>query len=159
MKFKKILYAAALSSDSTETFRKAMELAETFDAKIHILHVVEELSPGAVAMLQWVDTEKITKKHYEDFQKHSVEKIRESIHEICDELFKDNPSCRQRIEGITVSIGYPADEILNKLEDLDCDALIIGTHSKGAITHAFLGSVAERVLRRIRKPAIVLPLD
>lgn len=158
MKFKKILYAADLSADSNDTFSKAMDLAETFDAKLHILHVVEELPPGAVAMLQWVNTEKITKKHYEDFQTHGVEKIRASIHEICDEVFKDRPSCRQRIEGITVSIGYPADEILKKLDDLGCDALIMGTHGKGAITHAFLGSTAERVLRRVRKPAIVLPM-
>lgn len=159
MKFKKILYAADLSADANETFRKAMEIAETFDAKLHILHVVEELSPGAMAMLQWVDAEKITKKHFEDFQKYSVEKIRASIREICDELFKDHPSCRERIEGITVSIGYPADEILKKLDDLGCDALIMGTHGKGAITHAFLGGTAERVLRRIRKPAIILPVS
>jgi nucleotide-binding universal stress UspA family protein len=158
MKFKKILYATALSTDSNKTFRDAMDLAKTFDAKIHILHVVEELSPGAVSMLQWVDTEKITKKHYDDFQKYSVEKIRASIQNTCDEAFKDDPSCSQRIEGITVAIGYPADEILKKLDDLDCDALIMGTHSKGAITHTFLGSVAERVLRRIRKPVIVLPM-
>ena len=158
MKLKKILYAADLSSDAVETFRKAMEIAETFNAKLHILHVVEELTPATMAVLQWVDAEKITKKHYEDFQKYSVEKIRASIRNICDETFKNDPSCRQRIEGITVSIGYPAEEILKKLDDLNCDALIIGTHSKGIITHAFLGSVAERVLRRIRKPVIVLPM-
>jgi len=158
MKLKKILYAAALSPDSTTTFREAMELAKTFDAKLHILHVVEELSPGAVAMLQWVDAEKITKKHYEDFKNYGMEKIQASIRSICDEAFKDDPSCSQRIDGITVAIGYPADEILKKLDDLGCDALIMGTHSKGAITHTFLGSVAERVLRRTRKPVIVLPM-
>ncbi len=157
MKFSKILYAAALSTDANETFRKALEIAETFDAKLHILHVVEELSPGAKSTLQWVDSEKITQKHYEDFQKYSVEKIRASIHEICDELFKDRPSCRQRIEAITVAIGYPADEILKKIDELGCDALIMGSHSKGAVAHAFLGSTAERVLRRVRKPAIILP--
>ena len=34
----------------------------------------------------------------------------------------------------------------------------MGTHGKGAIGHAFLGSVSEKVLRRIRKPVYVIPL-
>jgi len=111
-----------------------------------------------MATLQWVNSEKIVKKHYEDFQKDSIEKIRATVHGICEEVFTSDPSCRVHFDGITVVIGYPADEILRKLDDLNCDALIIGTHSKGFIAHTFLGSVAERVLRRIRKPAIVLPM-
>jgi nucleotide-binding universal stress UspA family protein len=34
----------------------------------------------------------------------------------------------------------------------------MGTHGKGAISHAFLGSVSEKVLRRIRKPVYIIPL-
>jgi len=34
----------------------------------------------------------------------------------------------------------------------------MGTHGKGIISHTFLGSVAERVLRRIRKPVFIIPL-
>jgi len=34
----------------------------------------------------------------------------------------------------------------------------MGTHGKGWITYTFLGSVAERVLRRSRKPVFIIPL-
>lgn len=34
----------------------------------------------------------------------------------------------------------------------------MGTHSHGLIGHAFLGSVAEKVLHRIRKPVFVIPI-
>jgi len=134
-----------------------VEIAKAFDAKLFILHVVEELPPSTMAMLQWWDAEKITKKHYEDFRKDSVEKIRALIQQICDDAFKDDKTCKERVEGTKVVIGYPADEILKNIDDLECDALIMGTHSKGAVSHTFLGSVAERVLRRNRKPTFVIP--
>ena len=157
MEIKKILYATDLSTGSELSFHSAMEMAKKFDARLVVLHVIEELTPSTVSMLQWVQADKITKKHYDDFKAYSVDKIRASIQEICDKEIALDPACRQRIESIHVVIGYPADEILNKLDELNCDAVIMGTHSKGAIAHTFLGSVAERVLRRVKKPAFVFP--
>jgi len=157
MEIKKILYATDLSANSLSSFHSAMEIAKKFDARIVILHVLEELSPATVSMLQWVQADKITKKHYDDFRAYSTDKIRASIQEVCDKEIEKDPTCRQRIDSIHVVIGYPADEILTKLDELNCDALIMGTHSKGAIAHAFLGSVAERVLRRLRKPVFIFP--
>ncbi|MBW6484984.1 MAG: universal stress protein [Syntrophobacterales bacterium] len=43
-------------------------------------------------------------------------------------------------------------------DELDCDTIIMGSHGKGAIGHAFLGNVSEKVLRRIRKPVYIIPL-
>ncbi|MCE5265420.1 MAG: universal stress protein [Deltaproteobacteria bacterium] len=157
MEIKKILYATDLSTGSQSSFHSAMEIAKKFDACLVILHVIEELPPSTVSILQWVQADKITKKHYDDFKAYSVDQIRASIQEICDKEITLDPTCRQRVESIHVVIGYPADEILNKLDELNCDAVIMGTHSKGAIAHTFLGSVAERVLRRVKKPAFVFP--
>lgn len=157
MEIKKILYATDLSEGSLSTFNSAMELAEKFGASLAILHVMEEMSPGTVSMLQWVQGDKITKKHYDDFRTYSVDKIKAQIQDICDKKFSEDPTCKQRIEGIHVVIGYPAEEILRKTDEFNCDMVIMGTHSKGAITHTFLGSVAERVLRRLRKPAFIFP--
>ena len=157
MEIKRILYATDLSEGSVSSFRSAIEFAKKFDASLVILHVVEELPPSTVSILQWVQGDKITEKHYDDFKTYSAEKIQTSIREICDKEFVLDPTCKQRIEGIHVVIGYPAEEILKKVDELNCDAIIMGTHSKGAITHTFLGSVAERVLRRVRKPAFIFP--
>lgn len=42
--------------------------------------------------------------------------------------------------------------------DLNCDAIIMGTHGKGIISHTFFGNTAKRVLRRTRKPVFIIPL-
>ena len=34
----------------------------------------------------------------------------------------------------------------------------MGTHGKGALENTFMGSVARRVLRRTRRPVLVIPL-
>lgn len=157
MKVDKILYAAHLALDTTRPFCDVLEIIKKFDAKLAILHVVEELTPGEVSMAQWVGGNKITDRHYEEFKKHSIERIRTMIKESCEGEFKDDPALAGRIGEIVVVVGYPADEILRKVEELGCDMLIIGNNSRRGIAHAFLGSVAEKVLRRMKKPTIVLP--
>ena len=42
-------------------------------------------------------------------------------------------------------------------ENLGCDLIVIGSHEHG-VSHTFLGSIAKRVLRRTRIPALVVPL-
>jgi hypothetical protein len=34
----------------------------------------------------------------------------------------------------------------------------MGTHSKGFLTHAFLGSVAQKVLDRVKIPVLIIPI-
>ena len=64
----------------------------------------------------------------------------------------------KKVASIQVVYGDPAAEILKKAEDLDADVVIMGTHGKGVISHAFLGSVSEKVLHRIRRPVYIIPL-
>ncbi|MDX9821910.1 MAG: universal stress protein [Syntrophales bacterium] len=48
--------------------------------------------------------------------------------------------------------------ILAKADQHDCDMIVIGTHGKGALNHAMLRSVAQRLLRSTRKPVLVVPI-
>ena len=54
--------------------------------------------------------------------------------------------------------GDPTDVILQTVEELKPDILLLGTHSKGIIEKAFLGSVATKVLQRIRIPVYIIPI-
>ena len=60
--------------------------------------------------------------------------------------------------SIEVCEGFPAEEILKKADEFNCDAIVMGTHGKGIIANTFLGSTAKRVLRRTRKPVFIIPL-
>ena len=154
----KILYATDLSANSAYAFRYAVNSAEHHDAKIVILHVLEELPDTAKALVANFLPEDQARKLLEEKVADARHRVTERLKVFCDKELKDKPECIDRVHSIEVVEGYPAEEILKKADELGCDIIIMGTHGKGFISHTFLGSVAERVLRRIRKPVFIIPL-
>ncbi len=55
--------------------------------------------------------------------------------------------------------GIPTDLILAQAENSRVDLIILGSHSRGPISHLFLGSVADGVLPRARCPVLIVPLS
>ncbi|HSR11911.1 MAG TPA: universal stress protein, partial [Thermodesulfobacteriota bacterium] len=52
----------------------------------------------------------------------------------------------------------PPGLILQKTAETNADMVIMGSHRKSWLAHAFLGSVAESVLQRTRIPVYLIPL-
>jgi len=157
-KIQKILYATDLSENSAYAFRYAINSAKQHDASIIILHVLEKMPPFARALVDSQLGEEKRKEIFDEKVAETMERIRKRLQMFCDLELKDDPECVDKVESIEVCEGYPAEEILKKADQLNCDAIIMGTHGKGIINHTFLGSVAKRVLRRIRKPVFIIPL-
>lgn len=157
-KIKKILYATDLSDNSAFAFRYAISSAQQHGAEIVILHVVESLPGMAEGLIRtWVAGDELDQILKEKIAE-STERIKNQLQIFCDREFADRPECIDIITSIKVVEGYPAEEILRQANDLDCDLIVMGNHGKGMLSHPFLGSVAERVLRRVRKPICIIPL-
>ena len=154
---KTILYATDLSKNSAFAFEYATDMAELHDAAIHILHVLEQVTPSTRAMVDMYLTEE-QKKNIAGRSEETIEMILERLNVFCDRVKSDDPSCVFRVASIDVLEGFPADEILKKADALECDVIIMGTHGKGFISHAFLGSIAEKVIRRSTRPVMIIPL-
>ena len=157
-KIQNVLYATDLSKNSAYAFRYAINTAQKHDAKIHILHVIESLSPQTEALLlMHIEKEKVDQWR-QDSRKELCRQMEERLKQFAERELKDDPETLKRVVGIHVVHGDPATEILNRTDELGCDMIIMGTNGKGAISHTFLGSVSEKVLRRIRKPVYIIPL-
>jgi nucleotide-binding universal stress UspA family protein len=157
-KIKRILYTTDLSPNSAYAFQYAINSANNHDAKIIILHVFESLSRAARAQMElYLDDEK-RKEIFGERASFLLDRIKKRLKAFSDKELKDYPKAEDRIESIQVCEGFPADMILEKVNELECDAIVMGTHGKGVIANAFLGSVAKRVLRRTRKPVFIIPL-
>jgi nucleotide-binding universal stress UspA family protein len=52
--------------------------------------------------------------------------------------------------------GASADRILDTTARIGADLIVIGSHGRGGLSRALLGSVAEAVLRRSRVPVLVI---
>lgn len=55
-----------------------------------------------------------------------------------------------------VQIGSPVTEIVNAAKDWPADLIVIGSHGRGGVKRALLGSVAEGVMRHGPCPVLVV---
>lgn len=156
-KISKVLYATDLSVNSAYAFRYALNTAEKHDAQIDILHVVEEMPPSRYAYLTDASSKSIKAQEQKKIDA-DVKRIKSRVKAVIHKECEDWPQAGNRIASIQVIMGDPPAQILQTLDKLKSDILIIGTHSKGLIAQTFLGSVAAKILQRIRIPVFVIPI-
>lgn len=53
--------------------------------------------------------------------------------------------------------GFVVPEILANAKDLPADLVVLGTHGRGGFEHLVLGSVTEKVLRKLTCPVLTVP--
>lgn len=58
---------------------------------------------------------------------------------------------------VTVDVGRPAAQILERAASLPADLIVMGTHGAGGFERLVLGSVTEKVLRKATCPVLTVP--
>jgi nucleotide-binding universal stress UspA family protein len=155
----KILYATDLSRNSAYAYRYAANLARGNDAEIIILHVVEEVAPSTQALLNSaLPAGQSYNQIFAAAMQKGINEIKARLKHLCEQDLTDDPQCATRVIEIEVVPGEPAQLIIEKSKTFGCDAIVMGSHAKGAISSAILGSVAERVVRKTKIPLFLIPL-
>ena len=152
----KILYTTDLSPYARHAFSYATSLANRYDAAITILHVLEDMSPTADSLVVNI----IGKKKWEELrgrnEKEVLETIKSRLAQFCEDVQAELPSCPFITDKIKVKIGNPVEEILQEVENNDYDLVVMGAHGHGVLSDAVMGSVSRRVVRRCKKPVLVV---
>ena len=158
-RIKRILYATDLSPNSEYVLQYAINSARHHSAELIVLHVAEKLPPTVKALIGQHISDAKLKEILQDKMDYAKERIQKRIQALCEkEMLRQELKIEKLIAAIEVVDGYPADVILRKAEQLDSDAIIMGTHGKGFLRHSYFGSTAKKVLRRVRKPVFIIPL-
>ncbi|MCG6911354.1 MAG: universal stress protein [Deltaproteobacteria bacterium] len=158
MEIKRILYATDLSPNSVYALRFALSTAKNHHAEIIILHVLEQVYPHIVPLLDVYITGKEQKSLIEERIAQTRAIIGGRLKRVIDENARKDPAYEALDLSIELCEGFPAERILRTASEYNCDLILMGTHGKGAIAHTFLGSTAKRVLRRTHKPVFIIPL-
>ena len=141
----KILFATDFSEGSEHAFEYAYTLAKKFDARLVIVHVINEP----------VDLRGFYVPHI------SFEKLEQEIEAGAEKMMEK--FCRTKIKDFTnyeraIVTGVPYEEILKKAEDEKAALIVLGTHGRSGIDHILFGSTAERVVRKARCPVMTVRL-
>ena len=153
---KKILCPTDLSENARYAFGYAASLANRYGAGITILHVLEDLSPNALGIVG----EMLGKDRWEDLKKRNEEQVIQAIGDrievLCEEESNRMPTCSFIVDDVIVEIGQPVDRIIRQTEKTNCDMVVMGSRGQGMLAEAVLGSTSRRILRRCKKPVLVV---
>lgn len=157
IQIKKILVCKDLSKQSSNVIRYALELGSKFDAEIHIVHVMPTVEHAVLNMVAiQMGPDKLA-----ELNALNEESMAEQTKEQLKTILQDE---RQHLEVnlstppmVEVHHGEPVPIILEVADRLEVDMIILGSHSKGKLHYAFLGSVAEKILRKTHRTVMIVP--
>ena len=168
VKIKRILYATDLSESARYAFAYAVSLANLYGAGITLLHTLtetpESLEKGVVGLIGAGRWEEIKKEHYNEAKESLIGKkrdsvpIREALGQFCEDIKSSHKDLDFITDEIFVTRGNPVEEILEQAEKRNCDLIVMGTHGHGILEDVVLGSTARRVVKRSKKPVLVVHL-
>lgn len=133
-----ILHATDLRENHFNLCQKAVDLAKIFNAKIYFMHVIEQ--PTSLQIAQSLGFAELAMPIKEDA---------EIVMRLLGEAVNVPP------ENQIVEIGSVHQRILEKIKQLSCDMLILGSHSSHGIPE-FLGSTAHAVMQHAECDVITL---
>ncbi|MFO8163550.1 MAG: universal stress protein [Desulfatiglandales bacterium] len=155
---KNILYATDLSKNALFAFRYAMTLANALDAKITILYVLPMVDSAMEVPIIAQMGEEMYYRLREEKSREITDNIKRKLQDFSQEELRNEQFKVEREPPILVREGDAVDEILKASDTLKIDMIVIGAHGKGILSHTFLGTVSDKLLRRSRIPVVVVPI-
>ncbi len=145
IKLEQVLFPSDFSDLSLHGLRYARSFCEAFDARLHVLHVVDEacqywMAMGPNTVPVGPPPDELVAISTEEMRKF----VEEHLADVGFPLITD------------VQMGRPFMEIIRYARENDIDMIVLGTHGRGGLKHAIMGSVAERVVRKAPCPVLTI---
>lgn len=141
--YRRLLAPTDFSEVSNAALEHAIILAETFQATIHLLHVVED--PLSTTLVS--DSYALPDNFLEQLENRAQQRLKGLL---------PDTKLRSLDAQFVVREGSPFVEIVRYAKENAIDLIVMGTHGRGPIAHMLLGSVAEQVLRKAPCPVLVV---
>jgi nucleotide-binding universal stress UspA family protein len=143
-RIKNILIPVDFSNASKRALRYACELADTFEATLHVLHVVEHpYLPGA-----YLEFYPPPAEFFDQVEQDSRKQLERLL----------TPEEQARYGAVLVSrTGAAALEILDYVRSRgNIDLIVMATHGRGGVARLMMGSVADQIVRGAPCPVLTL---
>ena len=150
--FHKILFPTDFSEGSMRAIRKFSKQNEIEVGECILLHVIDE-------------------GHLEDLlngysfiyknEKREMEEVITEAKKKAEEMLKEREErCRGMMKAkkmrTMVRIGIPYEEIVKMAEEEDVSLILLPSHGKLGYSHELMGSTTIRVLRKTKKPVLII---
>lgn len=133
---KRILVPVDLSQASAQALDFAAELSKTFAPEVLLLFVIEPLYYAGDLGLMLEEQQRIAHSELAQLERRAA---------------KLKLKCRTLVQR-----GTPYVEIVATAKRLKVDLILMATHGRTGLSHALLGSVADRVVRTAECPVLTV---
>jgi nucleotide-binding universal stress UspA family protein len=137
-----ILVPVDFSEASERSLAVALDLANTLKAKVHLVHIYQ------IPVYGFPDGALLTGPEV-------ASQLADAAQKGLDRIVAEN---KGKGVPVTASLrqGSAHEEIINAASEQLADLIVMGTHGRGLIAHALLGSVTERVVRLSPVPVMTI---
>jgi nucleotide-binding universal stress UspA family protein len=142
----KVFIAVDLSEQSATIINKGIEFAKKIDGTVvlsTIIPIYIDYLQSQMSLIpnQWDEI-------YNTQKSHAVNELK-----IIQAKHAD-------IEiDLSVEVGNPKFDILEKANQLKATYIVVGTHGRTGLSHTVMGSTAEYIIRHATVPVLVVPMD
>jgi len=139
----RILVPVDFSDYAREALRTAVEWADLYDARIDLLHVVEEDLPAAfyVGGVQSIY----------DVEPDLEDKVHDRLTDFVSGVMDPTDGIRPHMRT-----GSAASSIVEFVDEQDVDLVALSTHGRTGLERFLLGSVTEKVVRHVHCPVLTV---
>jgi len=145
---RRILVPVDFSEPSRLAFDYAFTVARPFGAEVDVLHVWEApsfIAPGTGFAAQ---------SQADSF----VALARKAAEDALADFVASAERRGFKVSHARAEMGHPAHTITSAAANGQYDLVVLGTHGRTGISHALIGSVAERVVRHASCPVLTVRL-
>jgi nucleotide-binding universal stress UspA family protein len=140
---KSVLVATDFSEPSRVALDYGRDLARSYGATLHVLHVVDDM------MLRYSGESGFV---YPDLQDKFVGQAQRDL----EALITSDDRTSIDVVPVVQTNQSIVDGITSYAKEKQIDLIVMGTHGRGPIKHLILGSVAERVVRTAPCPVLTV---
>lgn len=141
---RRIMFPTDFSEPSKEAAQYAMDLAEKFDAELHLFHAVSPIISYSEMSMFATDEGYLSQQELVAAEKQLLERVLDS-----------SWTTKHRVKYKTV-LGFPVEQILAYAKENEIDLIVLGTHGYSGFAHTLIGSVAEKIVRMSDCPVLTV---
>jgi len=148
----KILVATDSSAASNRAVEMAAQMAEQYDAELHIIHVIRDMQiPFEIKEIPELEPHALESFH--NAREEVMRKIAESVLRLAKE--KAGKVSAGKIQTV-IGAGDPATSILDLARRQNVDLIVIGTRGLGKLKGQILGSVSRKVSNNAETSCLIV---
>jgi nucleotide-binding universal stress UspA family protein len=143
-RYETILVGVDFSDASRRALDHAAALARGLDATLEVVHVVPRMKPS-------VPFSQANRRRVAELQRAAVADARQKLDAWVKRL--RNVKARARVVR-----GLPHEALLAQAKRAKADLVVVGERGQNLAESLLLGSTAERVARKARRPVLLIPV-